>query len=1299
MSEAQRDSAGLSPDARARQEQLIGRFESAWQRGECPRVEAYLPANAAERQAVLVELIHAELECRLKTGQAVRVEEFLQRFPELSAERSAVLELLTAEYELRRRQEPGLTRAEYERRFPQYHAELATVESVWLERRPFAGQPLSKGRIAVPVESTAALMEALRQYHLLEVTQLKDLDHLQEPFNDARALAKELLRRGWLTAYQVNQLLQGKGAELVMGPYLLLERLGEGGMGTVFKARQRKLKRLAALKIIRKEHLAAPNAVHRFQREAEAAARLAHPNIVTVYDADEAGGTHFLAMEYIEGTDLAHLVKQSGPLPVEQACEYIRQAALGLQHAHEHGLVHRDIKPANLVLAHRVSSLAGPTTPGASKAAGPTNAVVKILDMGLARLDHAEGADDVSGTLTQEGMVMGSLDFLAPEQAQDSHRVDIRADLYSLGCTFYFLLTGQVPFPSGAATTKLLKHRLDEPEPVEQLRPGLPAELAAAVKKLMAKRPEDRYQTPVEVAEALADLMSTANGPAPSLGLGQQRAEEKPLPERNASEALTAAMSGLPDLARPVARSNDTPSDLAAPDAAAKVGAAGAPRGTISAARMKHGLALAGSLLLLIGGGLSVLLFLHSPRKLVTGGADPGNPKPPIAIVERPPQEKPWKSGPADNVLRGLVPRPATLPGIKRWQVETVLPHSAVNTVAWSADSRLLACGTETGEVRVYDAQTLQLVQLLIGHSNRVNSIAWSPDGKRLASGGFDYTVRLWEADGTPGLVLKLPNASLCVAWSPDGKRLASTVSDVVFLWEADGTPGPVLKGHEGGVLTVAFSPDGKQLVSGSEDRTIRLWGADGKPGAVLKGNTDRVMSLAWSPDSKRLASTNGTMVRLWDADGAPGSVLKGHIQILSSVAWSADGKRLASAGYDQTVRLWQEDGKPSSVLKGHTHDVLAIAWSPDGKRLASADGGGNVWLWEADGHKGPILKGHMNRSLSAKWSPDGKQLASASLDTSLRLWQADGQQGPILKGCMNRGHSVPWSADGKRLALANDDGTVRIWQVDGREGAVLKGHTGPVESVDWSPDGSGLASGSWDQTVRLWQVDGTPGPILKGHTGWVLAVAWNPDSKCLASGGDQTVRLWQADGKEGPILKGHTGFVLSVAWSPDGKHLASAGFDSTVRLWQADGTPGLVLKGHTQRFVDAVVWSPDGKRLASGSGDQTVRLWQANGTPGPVLTGHTGSVNSVSWSAGGRIASCGEDSTIRLWDATSAEPQAVIVPLPNAQSVTFSAAGQLRHGDAATVENEFVYIVEQPGGRLEVLKPSAFHARLAAGK
>jgi formylglycine-generating enzyme required for sulfatase activity/tRNA A-37 threonylcarbamoyl transferase component Bud32 len=331
------------------------------------------------------------------------------------------------------------------------------------------------------MNSATELIALLRQLQILKPAQLDDLARKIEGKQiDARTVAQKLIEAGWLTPYQVNQLLQGRGPALLLGSYIMLERLGEGGMGEVFKAKHKHLDRTVALKLIHKERVDNPQAVKRFRREIEAAAKLNHPNIVLAYDADQIENKHFFTMEFIEGTDLNKLVKEKGPLPVEQACDYMRQAALGLQHAVERNLVHRDIKPHNLLVSK--------------------TGTVKILDMGLARMQ----ADDDSSTLTKEGSVMGTLDYVSPEQAMNAHTVDIRADLYSLGCTFYFLLTGRVPFPGGTAMEKLSNHAFHEPAPVEQLRPDVPPGVAAVVRKLMAKKPEERFQTPAEVAAVLA---------------------------------------------------------------------------------------------------------------------------------------------------------------------------------------------------------------------------------------------------------------------------------------------------------------------------------------------------------------------------------------------------------------------------------------------------------------------------------------------------------------------------------------------------------------------------------------------------------------------------------------------------------------------------------------------------------------------------------------------------------------------------------------------------------------------------
>ncbi|MCY2995819.1 MAG: SUMF1/EgtB/PvdO family nonheme iron enzyme, partial [Planctomycetota bacterium] len=301
------------------------------------------------------------------------------------------------------------------------------------------------------------------------------------------------------------------GAETtVLGEYRLLEKLGEGGMGAVYKARHTVLDRLVAIKVLPRSRLQDPAAGLRFLREITLIAQLNHPHVVQAYDAREVEGVRFLAMEYVDGVDLNKLVRQCGPLPIPDACELVRQAALGLQHAHEHGLVHRDIKPSNLMLTR--------------------GGQVKILDLGLAffRMGPTVGEE-----LTRPDRAMGTLDYMAPEQGTDAHGVDIRADLYSLGCTWYKLLTGHSPFSGPQYQTdaaKIVAHARDSVPMNQLVQRGVPAELVAVLTRLMAKSPADRYATPAEVAAVVApfaagaDLCPLAQAAAGAIGGGEPQA-------------------------------------------------------------------------------------------------------------------------------------------------------------------------------------------------------------------------------------------------------------------------------------------------------------------------------------------------------------------------------------------------------------------------------------------------------------------------------------------------------------------------------------------------------------------------------------------------------------------------------------------------------------------------------------------------------------------------------------------------------------------------------------------------------
>lgn len=328
-------------------------------------------------------------------------------------------------------------------------------------------------------------VDLLKRSQLIESDQLQKVlkEHLPANSDEtltAEDLAERLISAGHLTRWQCDKLLEGRYKGFFLGKYKLLDHLGTGGMSSVYLAEHVLMQRRVAIKVLPKHRVQDASYLARFLREAKAAAALDHRNIVRAYDVDHDGVNHYLVMEYVEGQDLQRMVRERGPLPFHEAVEYVRQAAEGLQHAHQAGLIHRDVKPANLLVDR--------------------NGTVKLLDLGLARF-----TDDERGSLTiaYDENVLGTADYLAPEQAVDSHRVDHRADIYGLGCTLYYLLTGHPPFCEGTLAQRIMKHQREAPPDIRIDRPDVPQDLVAICLKMMAKKPSDRYQSAAEVAQAL----------------------------------------------------------------------------------------------------------------------------------------------------------------------------------------------------------------------------------------------------------------------------------------------------------------------------------------------------------------------------------------------------------------------------------------------------------------------------------------------------------------------------------------------------------------------------------------------------------------------------------------------------------------------------------------------------------------------------------------------------------------------------------------------------------------------------
>ena len=357
--------------------------------------------------------------------------------------------------------------------------------------------------MSTPVQSVDDFLQVIRRSGLVEEARLMAvvepwIGHAAAP---PEPLLQALEDSGLLTRWQIDQLLKGRYKGFTLGKYRLLRLLGAGGMSSVYLGEHATLHSKAAVKVLPVKRVEQSSYLARFEREARQSARLNHPNIVRTFDLDTAGAIHFIAMEYVDGIDLHAKVKRDGPLPIREAAEYIRQAAIGLQHAHEEGLVHRDIKPANLIL--------------------DTRGTVKILDLGLAL---AGGDEDGSLTREHDEKVLGTADYLAPEQATDSHKADRRSDVYSLGCTLYYLLVGKAPFASGKLAERLQSHLQKPPPNLLDQRPDVPIAIAELYFRMLQKHPDGRPQSAQDVADALGAWLASGGGQqAVSRGDGQRR--------------------------------------------------------------------------------------------------------------------------------------------------------------------------------------------------------------------------------------------------------------------------------------------------------------------------------------------------------------------------------------------------------------------------------------------------------------------------------------------------------------------------------------------------------------------------------------------------------------------------------------------------------------------------------------------------------------------------------------------------------------------------------------------------------
>ncbi len=799
------------------------------------------------------------------------------------------------------------------------------------------------------------------------------------PNSDLSELVRSLVQDQLLTTYQACAIRQGKSRGLLIGRYLILDRLGEGGMGVVFKARHRLLDRVVALKILPPSFARKAELVARFRREMQAAARLSHPNIVAVSDADEDRGVYFLAMEFIDGRDLDRLVRERGTLSVEQALEYTIQAARGLEAAHARGIIHRDIKPGNLML--------------------DASGIVRVLDLGLARLtsDSSSFRDTTAPHVTRAGVFMGTVDFMAPEQAEDSHSVDHRADIYSLACTLYFLLAGRSPFQGGTVIKRLMAHQDQAPPSIRATRPDLSESLESAYLAMMAKRPEDRPQSMADVI-ALLDECRTAIVPP----LGLQSFSRTVLQHQLANRVLADPLhsmdrdhSGWLQLEDPTSDGGlgNPPGDFTSSGNATDVPAA-ALVPSVRASRSWHrpGMlaAICTSIVLL---GASLISFAmprrggnaHSPAPPGTAGSN-AKPDSIKGAVTNPPVPTVVSAdlAAARALKKKLEPSPAT---------------EAPSPTIHEPDTAAIVPMPKLAKVPAYTS-----TPIFTQHIGNVNAIRIAQNGQVALSAGEDHAVWLWRVKNGEQIVrLPHPSAVLDAAITPDGHfALTATKgkgnsNGALRLWNLrthKSVIGDKSKEHSGAIQSVAFLP-GDRALSGGQDGQVVIWNLDGGRAIGRLGAQSAVIrshAMAVFPDGRRAltAGENG-IVHVWDLITRKQLThWSGHGGPVSDIAISADGRRAATGSHDHTVILWDvaKGIQKNRFLMPAKDRARSVAFLPDGSVLAAGGTIGQVVEWDA-------VSGAIRRQAEPPFVPhsdlavlpDGRSFLTADHDGMVRLW------------------------------------------------------------------------------------------------------------------------------------------------------------------------------------------------------------------------------------------------------------------------------------------------------------------------
>lgn len=1046
----------------------------------------------------------------------------------------------------------------------------------------------------------------------------------------------------------------------IIGPYKLLEQIGEGGFGVVYLAEQeRPVRRRVALKII-KPGMDTQKVLARFKAERQALALMEHSNIAKVLDAGatEAGRPYFV-MELVRGIPITDYCDEN-KLPVHERLKLFVTVCLAVQHAHQKGIIHRDIKPSNvLVTLH------------------DGQPVPKLIDFGVAKAINQPLTEETLFTRFKE--LIGTPLYMSPEQAEmTSLDIDTRSDVYSLGVLLYELVTGSTPLHKdhlkkfaydeicrmiredeppkaslristlGDTRIAVAAHRQVDPQRLSQLVRG---DLDWILMKALEKNRGHRYETvnnfAADVSRYLGDQPVEARPPSSTYRF-RKFARRNRVALTTATLVLISLLLGTVASVTQAIRATHA-EQLAESRLRTEVGARQAEEAQRQIAERER---------------FEATLQRDSARRQ-------------LYVSQMNLALRAWDQnnvGRAIELLTSQIPGHASNVDLRGWEWHYLwrLCHSELRALkflslclAISPDGAFLVSGDDEGTIKMWNADGTREMHAIKAHVGRINALAISRRGDVLATAGADGAVKLWEAS-TGREIRSFPGYRTThkegLALSPDGKRLA-IASDVIKIWDtSSGSEMQTLTGHTNEIPTLAFSPHGEELASGSWDNTVRLWDvATGHEIWNFGPQSHHIGALDFSPDGQTLASASWDgMIKYWNTKtGRESRAFKGHDNKINRLVFSQDGTRIVSCSNDNTVKLWDfATGSAIQTLRGHGDTINDVAISPTQDIVASGAWDSTIRFWDNASRQEPWLLKHPDPVISVAFSRDGKWLALGSglyitvwdLLTGQKVWMEKEVLASLYAdtSAINAaGNCLLFHPESKILAAGLADGTVQFRDtLDGGLLRVIEAHASAVMSLDFSPDGQILATASFDRTIALWNVsDGRRLTILKGHTDAVRNIAFSPDGKRLASAGgagDRMVRLWDvATGQQIRRFVGHEGAIQSVVFSRDGRRFFAAGRDKMMRAWDVESGQSIqTYRGHAGS-VNCLSLDPDGSRMASCGEDQTVKIWDiSTGQELMTLKPNAGDVNCVAFSPdGGQLVAGCYANLASVWDAQNMTP------------------------------------------------------------